>query len=61
MKSISVIYAGPLPQLEVEVARERYVTAIRGKSVDLPEKIASELLQRGDFLPAEQQRTAPTR
>ena len=58
MKTIAVIYQGPLPEVHIEVGPGRHVEAVRGgKPVLLPENIATELLERGkDFIPAEQKR-----
>jgi len=58
MKTIAVIYQGPLREVHIEVGPGRHIEAVRGgKPVLLPENIAKDLLERGkEFIPAEQQR-----
>ena len=52
MKSIALIYRGPLPEVHVHG-----ITAARaGKPITVSEPVATELLARGDFIEAAQTR-----
>lgn len=57
MKTIPIIYAGSLPEIQIEIGQGMHVEATRqGKPVLVPEPIAQELLKRGDFIPGKGER-----
>lgn len=59
IKTVGIIYKGPLPEIQVEVAQGRHIEAkLDGKPIVVPEHIANELVARGDFIPAAQTRDA---
>lgn len=52
----SIIYTGPMPEIQVEVGPARHVEAKLGKAVMVPKAIADELIARGDFIDGAQDR-----
>ena len=53
MKTVPLIYTGPLPEVEIPIAGQ---AKRHGKPVLVTEDVAKELLARGDFIEAKQQR-----
>ena len=57
MKTVPILYIGPMPAVQIEIAQGRTLEAKRGgAAVVVSEAIADELLARGDFINADQHR-----
>ncbi len=60
MKTIPLIYQGPLPIVQIEISQGIILEAARhGAPVLVSETLAAELLARGDFIEATQSRADP--